>query len=157
MKRLKSESHGGSMGSRMADSKQSRAVPFKNERTKLTLSVSSSNRSLQSRKLSLHCRMKVRSFRELEPSNGSSSRSLGLELLFVLETFPIASVNTVPSASCELETGVSSSVGSRCADPRCVDMLAGVGGYVDCRVMGFEFPELSSSTVPALIELWVVS
>src|SRR5882724_7337835 len=99
--------------------------------------------------------MKVRSFRELEPSNGSGSRSLGLELLFILKTFPIASANTIASASCKLETGVSSSVGVRCADPRCVDMLAGVRGYVDCQVMGFEFPELLSSTVPALIELWV--
>src|SRR5882724_13087733 len=99
--------------------------------------------------------MKVRSFWESEPSNGSGSQSLGLELLFILKTLPIASVNTVALASCELETGVLSSVGSRCADPRCVDMLAGVGGYVDCRVTGFEFPELSSSIVPALIELWV--
>src|SRR5882724_6899585 len=83
--------------------------------------------------------MKVQSFWELEPSNGSGSQSLGLELLFVLKTFPIASANTVASASCKLETGVSSSVGSRCADPRCVDMLAGVGGYIDCRVMGLNF------------------
>src|SRR5882724_487765 len=66
---------------------------------------------------------------------------------------PIALANAV--ASCELETGVSSSAGSRCADPRCVNMLAGVGGCVDCQVTGFEFPELLSSTVPALIELWV--
>jgi len=36
-----------------------------------------------------------------------------------------------------------------------VDMLAGVGGCVDCWVMGFEFPELLSSTVPVLIELQV--
>src|SRR5882724_3384300 len=99
--------------------------------------------------------MKVRSFQESEPSNGSGSRSLGLELLFVLKTFPIASANTIASASCELETGMSSSVGLRCADPRCVDMVAGVGGCVDCQVTGFEFPELSLSTVPALIELRV--
>jgi len=43
-----------------------------------------------------------------------------------------------------------------CADPRCADMLAGVGGWVT----GLEFPKLSrivklSSTVPALIELQV--
>jgi len=116
------------MGSRMADSKQSRAVPFKNERTKLTLSVSSSKRSLQSQKLSLHCRMKVRRLQESEQLNRSGSRSLGLELLFVFMTLPIASMNVVASASCELEAGVSSSAGSRYADPRCVDMLAGVGG-----------------------------
>ena len=55
--------------------------------------------------------------------------------------------------------GVSSFVGSMCADPKC-DMLAGVGGWVVSRVMGLEFPELSRkvkllSTVPALIELQV--
>src|SRR5882724_742211 len=99
--------------------------------------------------------MKVRSLWELEPLNGSGSRSLGLELLFVLKTLPIALVNAVASALWELKTGVSSSAGSRCADPKCVDMLAGVGGCLDCQVMGFEFPELSSSTVPALIELRV--
>src|SRR5882724_13336533 len=100
--------------------------------------------------------MKVQSLQESEPLNGSGSRSLGLELLFVLKTLPIASANAVASASCELETGVSSSAGLRCADPRCVDMLAGVGGCVDCRVTGFEFPQLLSSTVPALIESWVI-
>ena len=77
-----------------------------------------------------------------------------MELLFVFKTLPIASVNVVALALWELETGVSSSAGSRCADPRCVDMLAGVGGCVDCRVTGFDFPELSS-TLPALIELQV--
>src|SRR5882724_2223160 len=118
MKRSKSESHWGSMGSRMADSKQSRAVPFKNERTYLTLLVSSSNRSLRSWKLSLHCRRKVQSLRESEPSKGSGSQSLGLELLFIFKTLPIASVNAVASA-CKLEAGVSSSIGSMCADPRC--------------------------------------
>src|SRR5882724_8629734 len=105
--------------------------------------------------------MKVQSLWELEPSNGSGSRSLGLELLFVFKTLPIASANVVASASCELEAGVSPSAGLRCADPRCVDMLAGVGGWGDGWVMGLEFPELSrkvklSSTVPALIELWVI-
>ena len=50
---------------------------------------------------------------------------------------------------------MSSSAGLRCADPRCVDMLAGVGGCVDCWVTRFEFPELSLSTVTALIELRV--
>src|SRR5882724_12003424 len=59
--------------------------------------------------------MKVRSFQELEPLNGSGSPSLGLELLFILKTLPIASANVVALASCELETGVSSSAGSRCA------------------------------------------
>src|SRR5882724_7117117 len=98
--------------------------------------------------------MKVQSLQE-SPSNGSGSQSLGLELLFVLKTLPIASANAVASALWELETGVSSSAGLRCADPRCVDMLAGVGGCVDCQVMGLEFPGLLSSTVPALIELWV--
>jgi len=39
----------------------------------------------------------------------------------------------------QVGTGVSLSVGLRCADPRCVDMLAGVGVCVDCRVTGFEF------------------
>jgi len=126
----------------------------------IPISVSSSNRSLRAWKLSLHCRMKVQSFRELEPSNGSGSWSLALELLLLFRTLPIASVNAVASASWELEAGVSSLVGLRCADPRCVDMFAGVGGWVDGWVTGFEFPELSrkaelSSTVPALIELWV--
>ena len=50
---------------------------------------------------------------------------------------------------------MSSSAGLRCADPRCVDMLAGVGVCVDCQVTGLEFPELLS-TVPALIELRVI-
>src|SRR5882724_4681362 len=99
--------------------------------------------------------MKVQSLWESELSNRSGSQSLGLELLFVLKTLLIALANAVASASCELETGVSSSAGLRCADTRCVDMLAGVGGCVDCQVTGFEFPELLSSTVPALIELWV--
>src|SRR5882724_12842313 len=99
--------------------------------------------------------MKVQSLQE-SPSNGSGSWSLGLELLFVLKTLPIASANAVASASWELDTGVSSSAGLRCADPRCVDMLAGVGGCVGGWVMGFEFPELLSSTVPARIELWVI-
>src|SRR5882724_2231006 len=116
------------MGSRMADSKQSRAVPFKNDKTYLTLSVLSLNRSLRSRKLSLHCRIKVRSLWESEPSNRSGSRSLALELLLLFRTLPIASANVVALASCELEVGVSSSVRSMCADPKCVDMLAGVDG-----------------------------
>jgi len=51
-----------------------------------------------------------------------------LELLFIFKTLPIASVNAVASALCELEAGMSSSAGLRHADPRCVDMLAGVGG-----------------------------
>ena len=70
----------------------------------------------------------MQSFWESEPLNGSGSQSLGLELLLVFKTLPIASVNEVASASCELEAGVSSSAGSMCADPRCADMLAGVGG-----------------------------
>ena len=86
--------------------------------------------------------------------------SLGLELLLVFKTLPIASANVVASASCELEAGVSSSTGSMWADPRCADMLAGVGGWVDVWVTGLDFPELSRkvklfSTVPALIELQV--
>ena len=94
----------------------------------------------------------MRSFRELDPLNGSGSRSLGLELLFIFKTLLIASANTVASASHELEAGVPSS--------KCVDMLAGVGGWVGGQVTGLEFPELSrkvklSSTVPALIELQV--
>src|SRR5882724_9254992 len=105
--------------------------------------------------------MKVQSLQESEPSNGSGSWSLGLELLLVFKTLPIASANAVASASCELEAGVSSSSGSMCADPRCADMLVGVGGWVGGQVTGLEFPELSrkvklSSTVPALIELWVI-
>src|SRR5882724_6464725 len=96
----------------------------------------------------------------MEPLNGSGSQSLGLELLFIFKTLLIASVNAVASASCELEAGVSSFVVSMCADPRCADMLVGVGGWVDVWVTGLEFPELSrivklSSTVPALIESWV--
>jgi len=111
-------------------------------------------------KLGFHCRMKVRSLRELEPSNGGfGSRSLGLEL-FIFKTLLIASVNAVASGSCGLEVGVSSSAGSMCADPMCADMLAGVGGWVGGWVTGLEFPELSrkvklSSIVPALIELQV--
>jgi len=101
----------------------------------------------------------VRSLRELEPSNGFGSRSLGLEL-FIFKTLLIASVNAVASASCGLEVGVSSSTGSIYADPRCADMLTGVGGWVGGWVTGLEFPELSrivklSSTVPAIIELQV--
>ena len=85
---------------------------------------------------------------------------LGLELLLFFKTLPIASVNAVALVSYELEAGVSLSTGSICADPRCADMLAGVGGWVGGQVTGLEFPELSrivklSSTVPALIELWV--
>ena len=114
----------------------------------MTFLVSSSN-------ISLHCRMKVQSFQGLEPSNGSGSQSLGLELLFIFKTLPIASANSVASASCKLEAGVSSATGSMCADPRCADMMAGVGGWVDVWVTGLEFPKLSrivklSSTVPAL-------
>ena len=59
--------------------------------------------------------------------NGSCSCSLHLELLLLFKTLLIASVNAVAS-SCKLEAGVSSLVGLMCADPRCVDMLAGVGG-----------------------------
>src|SRR5882724_3141541 len=104
--------------------------------------------------------MKMGSLRESEPSNGSGSWSLGLELLFIFKTLPIASVNVVALASCELEAGVSSSTGSIYADPRCADMLVGVGGWVGGWVTGLEFPKLSkivklSSTVPTLIELWV--
>src|SRR5882724_1803115 len=96
--------------------------------------------------------MKVWSFQGLEPLNGSGSRSLGLELLLLFKTLLIASANTVDLASRELEAGVPSS--------KCVDMLVGVGGWVGGWVTGLEFPELSrkvklSSTVPALIELWV--
>src|SRR5882724_10101150 len=98
--------------------------------------------------------MKVQSLRESEPSNGSGSWSLGLELLLVFKTLPIASVNVVALASCELEAGVSLSTESMCADPRCADMLVGVGGWVGGWVTGLEFSELSkmvklSSTVPA--------
>src|SRR5882724_3319212 len=96
--------------------------------------------------------MKVRSLRGSEPSNGSGSRSLGLDLLLLFKTFLMASVNTVASASRELEAGVPSS--------KCVDILVGVGGWVGGWVTGLEFPELSRkvkllSTVPALIELRV--
>ena len=72
--------------------------------------------------------MKVRSLQESEPSKGSGSRNLALELLLLFRTLPIASANAVALASCKLEAGVSSSVGSRFADPKCVDMLVGVGG-----------------------------
>ena len=94
----------------------------------------------------------MRSLRELELSNGSGSRSLGLELLLVFKTLLIASANTVDLASRELEAGVPSS--------KCVDMLVGVGGWVGGQVTGLKFPELSRkvkllSTVPALIELRV--
>jgi len=87
-------------------------------------------------------------------------QSLGLELLLVFKTLPIASANAVASGSCELEAGVSSSVRLWCVDPRRADILVGVGGWVRGWVTGLEFPELSrkvklSSTVPALRELWV--
>src|SRR5882724_10907080 len=39
--------------------------------------------------------MKVQSLQELEPSNGSGSQSLGLELLLVFKTLLIASVNVL--------------------------------------------------------------
>jgi len=52
----------------------------------------------------------------------------GLGTVVGFQTLLIASANVVASASWELEAGVSSSAGSRCADPRCIDMLAGVGG-----------------------------
>src|SRR5882724_2818861 len=99
--------------------------------------------------------MKVRSLQELEPSNRSGSGSLGLELLFIFKTLLIASANAVALASHELENVVSSS--SRLW---CVYMMAGVDGWVDGQVTGLEFPELSrkvklSSTVPALMDLWV--
>ena len=70
----------------------------------------------------------MRSLWELELLNGSDSCSLALELLLLFRTLLIASANADASASCELEAGVSSSVGSMCADPKWVDMLAGVGG-----------------------------
>ena len=102
----------------------------------------------------------MQSLRESEPSNGSGSWSLGLELLLFFKTLPIASVNVVASASCELEARVSSSARLWCVDPRCADILAGVGGWVGGWVTGLEFSELSrkvklSSTVPALRELQV--
>src|SRR5882724_1946226 len=87
--------------------------------------------------------MKVQSLWELEPSNGSGSQSLGLELLLVFKTLPIASANVVASASCEVEAGVSLSTGSMCADPCCTYMLVGVGGWVEDWVTGLEFSELS--------------
>ena len=126
----------------------------------MTLSVSSSNISLWSQKVSLHCKIKVQNLRESEPLNGSGSQSLGLELLLAFKTLPIASANAVSSASCKLEVGVSSSARLWCVDPRCADILAGVGGWVGGWVTGLEFPELSRkvkllSTVPALMELQV--
>src|SRR5882724_2686798 len=104
--------------------------------------------------------MKVQSLQELEPSNGSGSQSLGLELLLDFKTLPIASVNVVASASCKLEAGVSLSARLWCVYPRCADILVGVDGWVGGWVTRLEFPELSrkvklSSTVPALRELWV--
>ena len=89
---------------------------------------------------------------KLVRSNGSGSQSLGLELLFGFKTLPIASVIAVASASCELEPGVPSSVGSMCADPCHPDILVGVGGWVGVWVAGLEFPELSrrvKSNIPA--------
>ena len=102
----------------------------------------------------------MQSLRELEPLNGSGSQSFGLEVLLGFMTLLIASANAVASASCELEAGVSLSIGSMCADPRCADMLVSVSGWVNVWVNRLKFPELSrkvklSSTVPALIELWV--
>src|SRR5882724_3153166 len=104
--------------------------------------------------------MKVQSFQESEPSNGSGSQSLGLELLLVFKTLLIASANMVALALCKLEAGVSSSARLWCVDPRCADILVGVGGWVGGWITGLEFPELSrkvkfSSTVPALRELQV--
>ena len=65
----------------------------------------------------------MQSLWESELLNGSGSWSLGLELLFVFKTFPIASANVVALASHEMEAGVSLSVRWWC-----VDMMAGVGG-----------------------------
>ena len=101
----------------------------------------------------------MRSLWELELSNGSGSQSLGLELLLFFKTLLIASVNMVALACCELESGVSLSVRLWCVDPRCVDIMVGVGGWVGGWVIGLEFPEWSRrvklSTMPALRELWV--
>jgi len=55
----------------------------------------------------------------------------------------MASVNAVALASCELEAGVSSSMRLWHADPRCADILLGVGGWVGGWVTGLEFPELT--------------
>src|SRR5882724_7397239 len=99
--------------------------------------------------------MKVQSLWESEPSNGSGSWSLGLELLLVFKTLLIASMNAVALASCELEAGVSSSTGSMCAGSRCVDMLVGVGGWVDSQVTELSRKVKLLSSVPALIELQV--
>src|SRR5882724_10319191 len=96
--------------------------------------------------------MKVRNLQESEPSNGSGSQSLGLELLLVFKTLPIASANAVALASCDLEPGVPLSVGLMCTDLCCPDILVGVGGWVGVWATGVEFHELSrrvKSNIPA--------
>jgi len=40
-----------------------------------------------------------------------------------------------------VEAGVSSSVRSMCADPKCVDMLPGVSGMSRWSGFGIEFPD----------------
>src|SRR5882672_12773654 len=87
----------------------------------------------------MHCRMKVRSLQELEPSKVSGSLSLGLAGLPSLTSLPIA------SAKCWALEAVSSGVstsGSICVELWCeVDIGAGVGGCIADRVAGVEVPD----------------
>src|SRR5882672_12174266 len=80
--------------------------------------------------------MKVRSFRESEPSKGSGSWSLGLDELPVFTISPIAFVNF-----CALERGLEVSR-LMCTGVCCgVDMSTGVGGCVADWVVGVKLPD----------------
>ena len=99
--------------------------------------------------------MKVRSFRESEPSKVSGSRSLGLDGIPVFTISPIAFTNFCTS---ERGSGVSRLI---CTGVCCgVDMSTGVGGCVADQVAGVELPDgyrrVKVSSSPACCEFCVV-
>src|SRR6267142_2140051 len=99
--------------------------------------------------------MKVRSFRESEPSKVSGSQSLGLDGLPVFTISPIAFANF-----CTLERG-SGVLRLICTGVCCgVDMSTGVGGCVADRVGGVELPDgsrrVNVSSNPACCEFHVL-
>src|SRR5712664_2158185 len=99
--------------------------------------------------------MKVRSFRESEPSKVSGSRSLGLDGLPVFTISPIAFANFCTS---KRGSGVSRLI---CTGVCCgVDMSTGVGGCVADQVVGVELPDgsrrVNVSLNPACCEFRVV-
>ena len=124
----------------------------------MTLDLSSLKRSGRSRKLSLHCRMKVQSLWESEPLKGSGSLSLVLAGLLCLTSLPIASANFWASEA--VSSGVLTS-GSMCVELWCkVDIGDGVGGCVADRVVRVEIPDgsirVKVSSNPACCEFHVV-